>query len=34
MVMVDKLLKEKHFIPVKSTHKASDIAQIFMKEIF
>ena len=32
--MVEKLTKEAHFIPVKSTHKTNDIAKIFMKEIF
>ena len=34
MVVVDKLTKESCFIPVKSTHKTDDIANIFMKEIF
>jgi hypothetical protein len=34
MVVVDKLSKVAHFIPVKSTCKAIDIASIFMKEIF
>jgi hypothetical protein len=34
MVVVDKLSKSTHFIPVKSTCKAIDIANIFMKEIF
>ena len=34
MVVVDKLSKSAHFIPVKSTHKAADIAEIFLKEIF
>jgi hypothetical protein len=34
MVVVDKLSKSAHFIPVKSTCKAKDIAQIFMKEVF
>ena len=34
MVMVHKLTKATHFIPVKSTHKTDDIAKIFMKEIF
>ena len=34
MVVVDKLSKETHFIPVKSTYKALNIADIFMKEIF
>ena len=34
MVVVDKLTKEAHFIPVKSMHKNDYIANIFMKEIF
>ena len=34
MVVVDKLTKAAHFIPVKSKHKNDDIAKIFMKEIF
>ena len=34
MVVVDKLSKETHFILVKTTYKASNIANIFMKEIF
>src|ERR1700677_1847531 len=34
MVVVDKLSKVAHFIPVKSTCKEIDIAGIFMKEIF
>ena len=34
MVVVDKLTKAAHFIPVKSTHKTDDIAKIFMKDIF
>jgi hypothetical protein len=34
MVVVDKLSKSTHFIPVKSTCKAIDIANVFMKEIF
>jgi hypothetical protein len=34
MVVVDKLSKSTHFIPIKSTCKAIDIASIFMKEIF
>jgi hypothetical protein len=34
MVVVDKLSKETHFIPVKSTYKSINIANIFMKEIF
>jgi hypothetical protein len=34
MVVVDKLSKPTHFIPVKSTCKAIDIANVSMKEIF
>jgi hypothetical protein len=34
MVVVDKLSKSAHFIPVKWNCKAIDIASIFMKEIF
>jgi hypothetical protein len=34
MVVVDKLSKSSHFIPVRSTCKEIDIAQVFMKEIF
>ena len=34
MVVVDNLSKEDHFIPVKTTHKAANIAEIFMKQIF
>jgi hypothetical protein len=34
MVMVDKLSKSSHFIPVKLTCKEINIANIFMKEIF
>jgi len=34
MVVVDKLSKVAHFIPVKSTYKAVNIVEIFMKEIF
>ena len=34
MVVVDKLTKEAHFIPVNSTHKTDGIVEIFMKEIF
>jgi transposase InsO family protein len=34
MVVVDELRKSSHFIPVKLTFKAIDIAQVFMKEIF
>ena len=34
MVVVDKLTKASHFIPVKSTYKTDAIAKIFMKDIF
>jgi hypothetical protein len=34
MVVIDKLNKSTHFISVKSTFKAINIAEIFMKEIF
>ena len=34
MVVVEKLSKSYHFIPVKYTYKAVNIADIFMKEIF
>ena len=34
MVVFDKLSKATHFIPVKSSYKAVNIANIFMKEIF
>ena len=33
MVVVDKLIKVAHFIPVKATHKAANIANIYMKEV-
>ena len=33
-LVIDKLLKEAHFIPVKSTDQAMNIADIFLKEIF
>jgi len=33
MVVVDKLTKSAHFIPVKSTFNAPTIAQVFLKEI-
>ena len=34
MVVIDKLSKYANFIPVKSTFKAINIVEIFMKEIF
>ena len=33
MVVVDKLTKAAHFIPLKTTHKAPNVADIFMREI-
>ncbi|WP_208081308.1 hypothetical protein, partial [Bacteroides uniformis] len=33
MVVVEKLTKSAHFIPVKSTFNAPAIAQVFLKEI-
>lgn len=33
MVVVEKLTKDEHFVLVKSTHKAANIAKIYMKEI-
>ena len=33
MVLIDKLTKEAHFIPVKTTHKATNIENIYMKEV-
>eukprot|EP00253_Pinus_taeda_P032874 PITA_32874 len=34
MVVVDKLSKAAHFIPVQSTYKAAQIAHIFMQNVF
>jgi transposase InsO family protein len=34
MVVIDKVSKIAHFIPINSTFKAINIAEIFMKEIF
>ena len=33
MVVVDKLTKVTHFIPLKTTHKATYVANIFIKEV-
>jgi len=33
MVVVEMLTKVTHFIPVKSTYSASDIAQVFIRDI-
>jgi hypothetical protein len=34
MVVADQLSKASHFIPFKSTFKAIDVANFFIKEIF
>ena len=34
IMVVDKISKVSHFIPVNSTYKVVNIADIFMKEIF
>jgi hypothetical protein len=34
MVVIDKLSKFAHFVPMKSTYQSINIAKIFMKEIF
>ena len=34
MVVVDKLSKAEHFIPVKTTYKAANTTNIFLKQIF
>ena len=34
MVVVDKLSKAAHFIPVKTIYKAANIGAIFLKQIF
>jgi hypothetical protein len=33
MVVVDKLTKSAHFIPLKTTHKATNVADIYMREV-
>jgi hypothetical protein len=33
MVVVDKLTKAAHFVPIKLTHKAANIVDVYMKEI-
>jgi hypothetical protein len=33
MVVVDKLTKDSHFIPLKTTHKVADVVDIFLKEV-
>ena len=34
MVVVDKLSKAAHFIPVKNTYKATNIADVYLEQIF
>ena len=34
MVVIDKSSKESHFILVKTTYKAANIVDLFMKQIF
>ena len=33
MVVVDKLTKSAHFIPLKTTHKEINVADIYMREV-
>jgi hypothetical protein len=33
MVVVDKLTKSSHFIPLKTTHKETNVADIYMREV-
>jgi hypothetical protein len=33
MVVVDKITKASNFIPLKTTHKAADVVDVFMKEV-
>jgi hypothetical protein len=33
MVVVDKLTKAAHFIPLKTTHKVKNIIEIYIKEV-
>jgi hypothetical protein len=33
MVVVDKLTKDAHFVPVKTTHTMANIAEVYMREI-
>jgi transposase InsO family protein len=33
MVVVDKLTKDAHFIPLKTTHRVADVADMFLKEV-
>jgi hypothetical protein len=33
MVVVDKLTKDSHFIPLKTTHKLANVVDIYMREV-
>ena len=33
MVVVDKLMKTAHFIPLKTTHKETNVVDIYMREV-
>ena len=33
MVVVDKITKAAHFIPLKTTHRATDVVDISLKEV-
>jgi hypothetical protein len=33
MVVVEKLTKVAHFIPLKTTHRVADVVDIFLKEV-
>jgi hypothetical protein len=33
MVVVDKLMKASHFIPLKTTHKETNVGDIYMREV-
>jgi hypothetical protein len=33
MVVVEKLTKATHFIPLKTTHRVADVVDIFLKEV-
>jgi hypothetical protein len=33
MVVVDKLMKVSHFIPLKTTHKVANVVDIYMREV-
>lgn len=33
MVLIDKLTKVEHFIPVKSIYSSSDVAHVFNREV-